>query len=126
MSEGAPTVVVVADDDRDILELVGLTLERAGHVVHRALDGEQALALIREHRPVVAILDVAMPKLDGLELTRLLRNDPETAGTRIVLLTARAQESDVNAGLAAGAHDYMRKPFSPQELQDRVSALLET
>ena len=117
-------MIVVADDDADILDLVALTLERAGHVVHRALDGEQALELIRAERPELAVLDVAMPKLDGLELTRRLRGHPATSSLRIVLLTARVQESDLDAGLDAGANDYVRKPFSPQELQDRVAALL--
>jgi DNA-binding response OmpR family regulator len=126
MVESAPPpVIVVADDEEDILELVALGLERAGYVIHRAVDGEQALALIREHTPDLAILDVAMPKLDGFELTRQLRNDPETSETKIVLLTARVQEADVDAGLAAGAHDYITKPFSPQELQERVAALLQ-
>jgi len=125
MAQSAPPpVIVVADDEEDILELVALGLERVGYVVHRAADGEQALALIREHSPDLAILDVAMPKLDGFELTRRLRNDPETNETKIVLLTARVQEADVDAGLAAGAHDYITKPFSPQELQERVAALL--
>jgi DNA-binding response OmpR family regulator len=125
MAQSAPPpVIVVADDEEDILELVALGLERVGYVVHRAADGEQALALIREHTPDLAILDVAMPKLDGFELTRRLRNDPETNETKIVLLTARVQEADVDAGLAAGAHDYITKPFSPQELQERVAALL--
>jgi two-component system response regulator MtrA len=118
-------VVVVADDEADILELVAIGLERTGYQVYRAGDGEQALALIHEHKPDVAILDVAMPKLDGFELTRRLRNDPATSGTKIVLLTARVQEADVDAGLAAGAHEYIIKPFSPLELQDRVAALLQ-
>jgi DNA-binding response OmpR family regulator len=126
MAQSAPPpVIVVADDEEDILELVALGLERVGYVVHRAADGEQALALIREHTPDLAILDVAMPKLDGFELTRRLRNDPETNETKIVLLTARVQEADMDAGLAAGAHDYITKPFSPQELQERVAALLQ-
>jgi DNA-binding response OmpR family regulator len=67
---------------------------------------------------------VAMPKLDGLELTRRLRGDPDTSGVSIVLLTARVQEADTDIGLATGAHEYIPKPFSPQELQDRVAALL--
>ena len=117
-------MIVVADDDADILDLVTLTLERAGHVVHCARDGEEALELVRRERPDVAVLDVAMPKLDGFELTRQLRNDPETSEVRIVLLTARVQERDTDAGLAAGANEYIRKPFSPQELQERVAALL--
>jgi DNA-binding response OmpR family regulator len=121
----SPPVIVVADDEEDILELVALGLERTGYVVHRAVDGEQALELMQEHRPDLAILDVAMPKLDGIELTRRLRNDPATSEIKIVLLTARVQEADVDAGLAAGAHDYITKPFSPKELEARVAALIE-
>jgi DNA-binding response OmpR family regulator len=121
----SPPVIVVADDEEDILELVALALERGGYVVHRARDGEQALALMREHRPDVAILDVAMPKLDGFELMRRLRDDSALNAIKIVLLTARVQEADVDAGLAAGAHDYITKPFSPQDLQERVAALLQ-
>ena len=124
MDESEPGVIVVADDDDDILDLVALTLERSGHVVHRARDGEEALELVKRERPDLAVLDVSMPKLDGLELTRLLREDPDTSAVRIVLLTALVQESDVSDGLAAGAHDYVRKPFSPQELQARVDVLL--
>jgi DNA-binding response OmpR family regulator len=124
MSQCDPGVIVVADDDADILDLVTLTLERAGHVVHCARDGEQALELVRRERPDVAVLDVAMPKLDGFELTRQLRSDPKTSEVQIVLLTARVQERDTDAGLAAGANEYIRKPFSPQELQERVAALL--
>ena len=124
MDKSEPGVIVVADDDDDILDLVALTLERSGHVVHRARDGEEALELVKRERPDVAVLDVSMPKLDGLELTRRLRDDPDTSAVRIVLLTALVQESDVSDGLAAGAHDYVRKPFSPQELQERVDLLL--
>lgn len=124
MSESDSGVIVVADDDADILDLVSLTLERAGHVVHRARDGEEALELVRSERPDVAVLDVAMPKLDGVELTRRLRSDPDTSAVRIVLLTARVQERDTDAGIAAGAHEYIRKPFSPQDLQERIAALL--
>jgi DNA-binding response OmpR family regulator len=126
VDKSEPGVIVVADDDDDILDLVALTLERSGHVVHRARDGEEALELVKRERPDVAVLDVSMPKLDGLELTRLLREDPDTSAVRIVLLTALVQESDVSDGLAAGAHDYVRKPFSPQELQERVDVLLRT
>ena len=124
MDKSEPGVIVVADDDVDILDLVALTLERSGHVVHRARDGEEALELVKRERPDLAVLDVSMPKLDGLELTRLLREDPDTSAVRIVLLTALVQESDRSDGLAAGAHDYVRKPFSPQELQERVNVLL--
>ena len=124
MSDSERGVIVVADDDVDILELVALTLERVGHVVHRARDGEEALELVKREHPDLAVLDVSMPKVDGFELTRRLRDDPETAGVRIVLLTALVQDADVSEGLAAGAHEYMPKPFSPQELQERIDALL--
>jgi DNA-binding response OmpR family regulator len=124
VNESECGVIVVADDDADILDLVALTLERAGHVVHRARDGEEALELDRREHPDLAVLDVSMPKLDGFELTRRLRNDPDTTGVRIVLLTALVQDSDVSAGLDAGAHEYVRKPFSPEELQTRVAELL--
>ncbi len=117
-------MIVVADDDPDILDLVALTLERSGHVVHRALDGEEALELVKRERPDLVVLDISMPKLDGLELTRRLCGDPETRAIRIVLLTALVQDTDISEGLAAGADAYVRKPFSPQELQDRVEALL--
>jgi DNA-binding response OmpR family regulator len=117
-------VILAADDDVDILELVGFRLERSGYTVLRATDGEQALAIARESKPDLAVLDVMMPKMDGYEVTRRLREDPETSRMPIILLTARAQEADVQQGFAAGADDYIRKPFSPQELRARVQAIL--
>src|SRR5581483_10525460 len=99
-------------------------LERDGHQVISAADGEEALALARAEAPDLCILDVMMPKLSGLEVLRALRLDPATAGARILLLTARAAEYDVEAGFAGGADDYVVKPFSPQELGSRVRALL--
>jgi two-component system response regulator MtrA len=116
--------VLVADDEEDIVELVRTRLERDGHVVVSAPDGEQALALARAEAPDLCVLDVMMPKLTGLEVMRALRQDPATARTRILLLTARAGEQDVDAGFSGGADDYVIKPFSPQELGSRVRALL--
>jgi CheY-like chemotaxis protein len=124
VSQSEPGVIVVADDDADILDLVAFTLERCGHVVHRARDGEEALELVRRELPDLAVLDVSMPKLDGLQLTRRLRDDPLTRAVRIVLLTALVQDTDVSEGLAAGANEYVTKPFSPQELEQRIEALL--
>jgi DNA-binding response OmpR family regulator len=117
-------VVLAADDDEDILELVAFRLERSGYTVLRAHDGEQALALALEARPDLAVLDAMMPKLDGFELTRRLRADAATRRMPIILLTARVQDSDVQRGFEAGADDYIRKPFSPQELRARVQAIL--
>jgi DNA-binding response OmpR family regulator len=116
--------VLVADDDLDIQGLVVLRLERSGYRVLRASDGEEALELALREQPALAVLDITMPKLDGLEVTRQLRARPETAELPVILLTARVQEADVAGGLDAGATDYLKKPFSPQELGARVAALL--
>jgi DNA-binding response OmpR family regulator len=123
MSEEQP-VVLAADDDEDILALVKFRLERSGYTVLQARDGQEALALARERRPDLAVLDIMMPKLDGLELTRRLRAEEATSRMPIILLTARAQDTDVQQGFDAGADDYIRKPFSPQELRARVQAML--
>jgi DNA-binding response OmpR family regulator len=117
-------VVLAADDDEDILELVAFRLERSGYTVLRATDGEEALRLALEAKPDLAVLDVMMPKLDGYELTRRLRAEDATSRMPIILLTARSQDADVQAGFDAGADDYLRKPFSPQELRARVQAIL--
>jgi DNA-binding response OmpR family regulator len=117
-------VVLAADDDEDILELVAFRLERSGYTVLQARDGEQALELARSENPDLAVLDVMMPKLDGFELTRRLRAEEATSRMPIILLTARAQDSDVDQGFESGADDYLRKPFSPQELSTRVQAIL--
>ncbi len=119
-----PTLVLVADDNDDILALVTFRLERAGYAVIQARDGEEALRLAAEHRPGLAILDLMMPRLDGYEVTRGIRGDPAIADMPIVLLTARSQEADVARGFDVGADDYIRKPFSPQELVSRISAIL--
>ena len=123
MTETAATVLV-AEDDEDIRALVVYRLERSGYRVVQAQDGEEALRLAAEHQPDLAILDVMMPKLDGYEVTRRLRSDDATSRLPVILLTARTQEADVSEGFAAGADDYIRKPFSPDELRARVQAIL--
>ena len=123
MSEETP-IVLVADDDEDILELVAFRLERAGYEVITARDGTEALAAARERHPDLAVLDVMMPGMTGYDVTRELRGNDATRGIPVILLTARVQEADVNRGFEAGADDYLRKPFSPQELRVRVQALL--
>ena len=117
-------VVLAADDDADILGLITFRLERSGYTVLQAHDGEEALELARTAKPDLAVFDVMMPKLDGFELTRRLRADEATRRMPIILLTARAQEADVQEGFEAGADDYIRKPFSSQELRARVQAIL--
>ena len=120
----ATPLVLVADDDPDILTLVGFRLERAGYEVLSARDGEEALALALERQPDLAILDVMMPKLDGYEVTQRLRDNAATSSMPVILLTARVQEADITRGFEAGADDYIKKPFSPQELRARVQAIL--
>jgi DNA-binding response OmpR family regulator len=117
-------VILAADDDADILELVSFRLGRSGYDVLEAHDGEEAWAIAQEHRLDLAVLDVGMPKVDGLEVTRRLRAQESTSKVPIILLTAWVQESDVEGGFAAGANDYIRKPFSPMELVARVQAAL--
>jgi DNA-binding response OmpR family regulator len=117
-------LVLVADDDPDILALVRFRLERDGYEVVAAADGESALGLALERTPDLAVLDVMMPKLDGYELTRRLRGHEQTERMPIILLTARVLEADVERGVAAGADDYVTKPFSPGVLGARVQAAL--
>jgi DNA-binding response OmpR family regulator len=117
-------VVLVADDDPDILQLVTFRLERAGYDVVQAVDGEEALRIATEVEPDLAVLDVMMPKLTGYDVTRKIREDDATKRMPVILLTARVQEADVARGFEAGADDYLKKPFSPQELRARVQAIL--
>jgi DNA-binding response OmpR family regulator len=116
--------ILVADDDADILALVAFRLERSGYEVIRAGDGAEALMLALEEAPALAVLDVSMPKLDGYEVTRRIRADERTCRLPVILLTARVLERDVALGYEAGADDYMKKPFSPQELRVHVQAIL--
>ena len=117
-------MVLVADDDPDIRDLVAFKLEQAGLEVIAVEDGQAALAAVRERRPTLAVLDVSMPGLSGIDVCRMIRADPETAGTLVIMLTARVQEQDVEGGFTAGADDYVTKPFSPRELTSRIQALL--
>jgi DNA-binding response OmpR family regulator len=125
MPDAAEQKVLVADDDRDVLNLVRFRLERDGLRVLTASDGAEALELARSERPQVCVLDVMMPKLGGLELVKRLREDPATQGVRIILLTARSADGQVDEGFELGADDYVTKPFSPQELRQRVRAQLQ-
>ena len=119
----AKTVLVV-DDEQDILDLVRFRLEHDGYRVLTATDGQTGLTLAQAERPDLCILDVMMPKLSGLEVLANLRADPSTADTRVILLTARGQDADIDRGFELGAHDYVTKPFSPKELRRRVHAQL--
>jgi DNA-binding response OmpR family regulator len=117
-------VILVADDDDDILDLVCLTLEQAGHETIRASDGDEALRLALHHRPDACVLDVVMPERTGLEIIEVLRDTEETMDIPVLLLTATVREQDLPPGLEKTGKGYLRKPFSPRELQERVALLL--
>jgi len=117
-------LVVCADDDEDILSLVTLRLERAGYEVAKATDGDEAVETVRTRRPALAILDVMMPKRTGYEVLAELRADPSLAGLKVILLSARVQEADVERGLDAGADAYLAKPFKAPDLVAKVQELL--
>lgn len=125
--EGAPGGsrgdVLVVDDEPTIGEVVSLYLERAGYTTRRAGDGAQALRMAREARPDLVVLDVMLPEIDGIEVMRLLHEEPG-APVPVILLTARAEENDRLVGLRRGADDYVVKPFSPAELVARADAVL--
>ena len=116
--------VLVVDDDPVILELLRINFEIEGFEVLSAVDGQEGLERARADRPDVVLSDVMMPRLDGLQLLVKLRDDPATAGVPVVLLSAKAQNAEVQRGLALGADDYVTKPFDPLELIDRVNAVL--
>jgi two-component system, OmpR family, alkaline phosphatase synthesis response regulator PhoP len=118
------TRVLVVEDDRDIAELVARYLEKAGFTVDVLASGRDALAAIRDRPPDLLVLDLMLPHVDGLEICRAARTNARTAALPIIVLTARADESERIAGLEIGADDYMGKPFSPNELVARVRALL--
>ena len=124
MTEREKPLVLVADDEEDVLNLVALHLERAELDVLRAADGEEALRVTREHVPDLAVLDVMMPKLNGYEVVSEMRKDEGMRRIPVLLLTARAGGVDIMHGYEVGADDYLRKPFKPQELREHVDALL--
>jgi CheY-like chemotaxis protein len=118
------SVLLIADDDEDILALVGFRMERLGYSVLLAKDGAEALEIATGQNPDMAILDVMMPEIDGHEVTRRIRKLEGTGHLPILLLTASAQDTDIEKGRDAGADDHLRKPFAPEELRLRVEALL--
>lgn len=119
----APTVLLV-EDDPTILQLLEVNFEMEGFGVLRATDGAIGLATALAEHPDVIVSDVMMPNMSGLEMVEALRADASTAAIPVILLSAKAQGADIRNGIAAGANDYMTKPFEPLDLIDRVNALL--
>jgi len=121
---GLPETILVADNEPHLRELTRITVESPVRQVIEAADGDQAWALLKKYHPLLALLDVKMPGLTGLELVKAIRADPDLAGTRVILIAASAHESDRDAGMAAGADFYVTKPFSPADLLGSVEAVL--
>lgn len=117
--------VVIADDESTIRLLVHATIDSDDYTVLEAVDGAQAWAMIQEKKPSLVLLDVQMPGLSGLDVLRLIKSNPEFMKTKVILLTSKAQETDIETGLLAGADFYLTKPFSPLDLLSRVEEALD-
>jgi CheY-like chemotaxis protein len=122
--DGGAATILIADDDDDVLELVRLSLRPGGYRLIVAHDGDEALQAARRHSPALAVLDVTMPGMTGYEVVEAIRADPAIGDTPVFLLTARAQQADVEHGLAIGADEYISKPFKPRDLRARVESAL--
>jgi len=116
--------LLIVDDEDGVRALVRMTLDGGSYEIIEAREGSQALELARAHRPELVLLDVMLPDISGLEVCRELKNDPTTSGATIVMLTARAQSSDLGDAEEAGADGYFTKPFSPIALTRKVEAIL--
>ncbi len=116
--------ILVADDDRDIRELVTFTLMFVGHTVTQATNGEEALKLAQQIKPDMILTDVRMPKMNGYELCRALRALDEFQNTPIIILSAKGQDEEIEMSKLSGATEHMLKPFPPNVLQQRVAELL--
>ena len=117
--------VLIADDEPSMRLLVHATIESDDYNVVEAADGTEAWSMIQQHKPSLVLLDVQMPGRSGLDVLRSVRADPNLLATRVILLTSKAQEQDVEAGLIAGADFYLTKPFSPLDLLTRVEEALQ-
>jgi CheY-like chemotaxis protein len=118
--------LLIADDEPAVRALVHVTLEGDEHEILEAADGLEALEVARDESPSLVLLDIMMPRLDGLEVCRQLKSDPDTSDIVVVMLTAQAQDRDRDQGLAAGADDYFTKPFSPLALLNMVERVRQT
>jgi two-component system, OmpR family, alkaline phosphatase synthesis response regulator PhoP len=116
--------VLIVDDDPNILFLISEVLTRNQYEPLMAYSGASALELVKTHRPDLVVLDIMMPGLDGFEVCRKIRHDPETAGIRIIMLTAKVEATDIQTALAAGADSYFTKPFKIAELLAKITELI--
>ncbi len=116
--------ILIAEDERDIRELVTFTLNFAGYEVVAASNGEEAIQLVEREMPDLVILDVRMPRMTGYEACALIKNNPKTAHIPVVFLSAKGQEAEIQTGLQAGADEYLLKPFAPDQLIAHVQRML--
>ena len=116
--------ILVTDDEKDIVELISYNLEKEGFAIIKAYDGEAALRMVKSQKPDLLILDLMLPVMSGIDVCKAVRNNPDTANLPIIMLTAKADETDKIIGLEIGADDYITKPFSIKELVARVRAIL--
>ncbi|MBL8058061.1 MAG: response regulator [Anaerolineales bacterium] len=116
--------ILVAEDERDIRDLIAFTLQFAGYTVVTANNGEEGLALARQEVPDLILSDVRMPKMTGYEMCRQIKAEPRTAHVPVVFLSAKGQDQEVQSGLAAGATEYLLKPFAPDQLLAKVAEIL--
>jgi DNA-binding response OmpR family regulator len=117
--------ILIAEDERDIRDLITFTLSYAGYEVVEASNGEEAYALAQQEKPNLVLMDVRMPRMTGYDACRALKADATTRDIPVVFLSAKGQESEVQTGLEVGATDYILKPFSPDQLTKRVAEILE-
>jgi two-component system alkaline phosphatase synthesis response regulator PhoP len=116
--------ILIAEDERDIRDLVAFTLRFAGHEVFAATNGEEAVELAPQVKPDLVLMDVRMPRMTGYEACRVLKANPDLKDIPVVFLSAKGQETEIQQGLAAGAEDYLLKPFAPDQLTNRVKDIL--
>jgi CheY-like chemotaxis protein len=116
--------ILIAEDERDIRDLVAFTLRFAGHEVVAAANGEEAVQLAPQENPDLILMDVRMPRMTGYDACRIIKADPKLKDIPVVFLSAKGQESEIQTGLEVGAEEYLLKPFAPDQLTERVKAIL--
>jgi DNA-binding response OmpR family regulator len=116
--------IVIAEDEPDIRELIAFTLRFAGHEVITGSNGQEGYDLTKSEHPDLVMFDVRMPKMTGYDACKKIKADPEIAGIPVVFLSAKGQENEIEQGIAAGAEEYLLKPFAPDQLTERVKAIL--
>jgi len=116
--------ILIAEDERDIRDLVAFTLRFAGHEVVAASNGEEAVQMAPKENPDLILMDVRMPRMTGYDACRVLKADPKMKDIPVVFLSAKGQENEIQTGLEAGAEEYLLKPFAPDQLTERVKAIL--